>query len=178
MLKRVNRPSGEARKFALIALFFAVTAVAQTPSSGAAPACGPKDVSFDVKLDDSQHTLSSPELGKARVYFFHENGGDLVRLATKIGMDGGWVGANHGDSYFSVTVEPGEHHVCATFQYGRAGQQLELAHFTAEVGKLYYYRTRFFIAATMAHFDLDSLDSDEAKYLIASFPMSVSQPKK
>jgi hypothetical protein len=28
------------------------------------------NVSFDVKLDKSQHTLSRPEPGKATVYFF------------------------------------------------------------------------------------------------------------
>jgi hypothetical protein len=58
-----------------------------------------------------------------------------------------------------------------------------LAHFTAEPGKVYYFRTQFeagmtTLYPTPPHLDLDQLDSDQAKYLIASDPVSVSQPKK
>jgi hypothetical protein len=93
-------------------------------------------------------------------------------------MDGVWVGANHGNSYFSVSVEPGEHHVCATLQSSLVAQRVELAHFTAAVGKIYYYRTRLIMSRSMELLDLDSIDSDQGKYLIASFPLSVSAPKK
>ena len=50
----------------------------------------------------------------------------------KLAVDGAWVGANHGNSYFSVSVEPGEHHVCVTLQSSLVAQRVELAHFTAE----------------------------------------------
>ena len=59
---------------------------------------------------------------------------------------------------------------------------LALAHFTAEPGKVYYFRTRFHdsgrIGAAPPYVDIDPVDSDEARYLLASYPMSVSQPKK
>jgi len=50
-------------------------------------------------------------------------------------MDGAWVRANHGNSYFALSVEPGEHHVCVTLQSSLVAQRVELAHFTAEAEK-------------------------------------------
>jgi len=172
---------------ALVVVLFAVSALAQDQSAVAA-ACGPKDVHFDVKLDNSQHTLAQPEPGKARVYFIQDVG--AVRclggcLTTRIGLDGAWVGVNQHNSYFSVTVEPGEHHVCASppsrlspatsSQY--AGALLALAHFNAEAGKVYYFRTRTFGDQFQKLFDIDALDSDQAAYLVAYYPLGVSRPK-
>jgi hypothetical protein len=167
-------------KIALVALFFAASALAQDPSVITGAACGPANVDFKVKLDDTQHTLAQPEPGKARVYFLMD-AGTTIRLAyptAKIGMDGAWVGANHGNSYFSVSVEPGEHHLCATLQSSFIEPTVELAHFTAEAGKLYYYRTRIIGAEGVLFLELYPVDSDQARYLIAAFPLSVSTPKK
>src|ERR1700691_5978154 len=94
-------------KAAFITLLLVSSALAQVPSNGVASACGPGDASFAVKLDKTQHTLTQPDSGKALVYFIQENG------TARIGLDGTWVGANKNNSYFSVPVEPGEHHVCA-----------------------------------------------------------------
>jgi hypothetical protein len=168
-------------KIALIALLFAASAYAQQSSAGVASACGPKDVSFDVKLDHSQHTLAQPEPGKARVYFIQETGIKVtfgVYPTTSLGIDGAWVGAYKNDSYISVSVDPGEHHVCASLQALATGHQVELAHFTAEAGKIYYYRTRLILSQGQEYFELIPVDSDEARYLVASFPLSVSHPKK
>lgn len=93
-------------------------------------------------------------------------------------MNGAWVGANHGNSYFSVSVDPGEHHVCATLQSSVVDQRVELAHFTAEAGKIYYYRTRLVLSRNIELLELDPIDSDQAKYLISSYPLSISRPKK
>jgi hypothetical protein len=48
-----------------------------------------------------------------------------------MGLDGEWVGATQRNSYFSLSVDPGEHHVCAT----EGGQLFAFAHFTAEAEK-------------------------------------------
>ncbi len=96
----------------------------------------------------------------------------------KFAIDGAWVGANHGNSYFSVSVEPGEHHVCVTLQSSLVAQRVELAHFTAEADKVYYYRTRLIMSRSVELLELNSIDSDQGKYLIASFPLSLSSPKK
>jgi hypothetical protein len=162
-------------------ILFAASAFAQDQSAVAAAACGPKDTSFDVKLEKSQHTLEAPEAGKARVYFVQDIGvvsclGGCVTM--KMGMNGAWVGANQHNSYFSLSVEPGEHHLCANPQARfQAGRLVALVHFTAEAGKVYYFRTRLLGSENQLLFDFEPVDSDQGKHLIASYPLSVSHPK-
>jgi hypothetical protein len=124
--------------------------------------------------------LEQPEPGKARIYFFQDAGTTqtLGYPTVKIGIDGAWVGANHGNSYCSVSVAPGEHHVCVTLQSSLVAQRVELAHFTAEPDKGYYYRTRLVMSRSVELLELDAIDVDQAQYLIASFPLAASSPKK
>jgi hypothetical protein len=161
-------------KIALVALLFAASALAQDPAATLPAACGPMDTVFNAKLNKSQHTLAQPEAGKARIYFIH----DVSYPTVKLGMDGAWVGANHGNSYYSVSVEPGEHHLCVALQSSVLDQRVELAHLTAEAGKVYFYRTRLILSRYMELLELEPIDSDQGKYLITSFPLSVSTPKK
>ncbi|MFZ0773342.1 MAG: DUF2846 domain-containing protein [Candidatus Sulfotelmatobacter sp.] len=170
-------------KSALVLMLLAVSAFAQDHSPfvpGAA--CGPRGTTFGVKRDESQHALAQPEPGKALVYFVQDIG-ELSCLGscwtTKIGLDGAWVGANERNSYFSVSVEPGEHHVCANEQsrIARLSRLIAFTHFTAEAGKVYYFRTRVIASTSEELLDMDPLDSDEARYLIVSYPLSVSHPK-
>lgn len=174
-------------KHVLVILLFTVAALAQQGADAAA-ACGPTKTSFDIKLDDSQHTLSQPESGKALVYFIQDIGAVNCLgpcMKTRIGVDGGWVGAVQHNSYFSVSVDPGEHHVCARPQSRVAPETSEkyasvllaLAHFTAEAGKVYYFRTRSFSTQNQAIFDLERIDADQGRYLIAYYPLSVSRMK-
>lgn len=162
-------------------MFLAVSAIAQDkPALVAVAACGRNDVSFDVKRDQSQHALAQPEPGKALIYFVQDLGQThcIVHCVTvKIGLDGTWVGANQDNSYFSVSVEPGEHHVCANPQSRELRHLVGLAHFTAEVGKTYYLRTRLFGDQNQQLIDFGPIDSDQAGYFVASYPLSVSQPK-
>jgi hypothetical protein len=171
-----DRLEGEVMKCALIALLFAASAFAQAPSGAATSACGPKDASFDVKLDKIQHTLAQPDVGKALVYFIQEKGSDAFAVTTKIGIDGAWVGANKNSSYFAASIDPGEHHVCANVQSFR-GHPVGLAHFTAELGKVYYFDARVVYGeGSDLYFFLGAADSDQAMYLINSLPLSVSTP--
>jgi hypothetical protein len=88
------------------------------------------------------------------------------------------VGANKNSSYFAVSVGPGEHHVCASVQSNR-GHPLGLVHFTAEAGKVYYFNARIVYGEEAgANLFFGEVDSDQAKYLIAAFPLSVSDTKK
>ncbi|MFZ0772776.1 MAG: DUF2846 domain-containing protein [Candidatus Sulfotelmatobacter sp.] len=168
-------------KGALIALLLAASAFAQAPSGVATSACGPKSGSFQVTLDKSQHTLAEPEPGKALVYFIQEKGSDAFAVTTKIGIDGAWVGANKNSSYFAVSVEPGEHHVCTNVQSFR-GHPVGLVHFMAEAGKVYYFDARVVYGeGADLYFFLGAVDSDQARYLIDSLSLSVSTsptPKK
>ena len=169
-----NKHGGEVMKSALVVLFFAASALAQTPSGAATSACGPKDASFDVKLDKTQHTLAQPDPGKALVYFIQETGSSVFTARTRVGIDGVWVGANKNSSYFAVSVEPGGHHVCANVQ-SHWGHPLGLVHFTAETGKVYYFDGRVVYGeASDLYFFLAAADSDQARYLIGLLPLSVS----
>ena len=166
-------------KAALIPFVFVAftSAWATTPSLPPIPSsCGPKDAGFNVKLDKSQHSLTQPDAGQARIYFIREEYDVVSGSAIMFGIDGAWVGANHGTSYFSVSVDPGERHICVATQYrDREGEQLTvvLAHLQVEAGKTYFYRTRDY-----RYLQIDPIDSDEGKYLLTFFPLSVSSPKK
>jgi hypothetical protein len=168
----------------LAIILLAASAFAQGQPGPAVPAaCASRSENFDVKLDESQHALMPPEQGKARVYFIQDLGYVSCLggcLTTKIGLDGAWVGANQHNSYFSVSVEVGEHHLCANLQsrFAAVNRYFALAHFTAEAGKVYYFRTRSLGGNDNPVFDFDPVDSDQAEYLIAAYPLSVSHPKR
>jgi hypothetical protein len=182
-------------KAALVALLFAASAFAQDQAAitAAEATCGAKDVKFEAKQDSTQHPTPQPEPGKALVYVVLDLGQcsactshtsvfytDVEYALTKVGMDGAWVGANHGSSYFFFAADRGEHHLCINWQsrLDIRSRALAMASFTAEEGKVYYFRERIFPGAHDYSFDLDSINSDEGKYLVASSPLSVSHPKK
>jgi hypothetical protein len=167
-------------KIAFIVLCFAASAFAQKLPGTVPVACGPNDVDFKVKLNDAAPAVVQPGPGKALVYFIHDAGSGMVFAypTLKMGVDGAWVGANHGDSWFSVNVDPGEHHVCATLQSSIVEDRAEFVHFQAETGQVYYYRTRLVMSKEVELLELEPIDSDQGKYLIASYPLSVSRSKK
>lgn len=158
-------------KIVLVALLFAASALAQNPPDATLAVCGPMDIQFKIAQNKSQHTLLQPAPGKALVYFIQDTG------TARIGMDGAWVGANRGHSYFSVPVEPGEHHVCVKMDI-LTDHPVELLHFTAEAGQIYYFRARLIPLDSWKFLFLNAADSDEAKHLIASYALSLSHLKK
>jgi hypothetical protein len=178
IIDSVHTAEGKSLKIVIVVLLFAVSAVAQNSSAAAPAACGSMSVSYAVKLDGSQRTLAQPEPGKARLYFMQDSLGIGGAVVTMIGVDGAWVGANRNSSNFSVSVEAGEHHLCVNPKSMMAGRSVELAHFTAEAGKVYYFRTRTIVARDGVDLFLEQADSDEAASLIAAFPLSISHPKK
>ena len=168
----------------LAPIFFATPALAQDQAAVAAAeaACGPKGVMFDAKQDPAQHPVAQPEAGKAVVYIVQEMGevGCKGCALTKVGLDGAWVGANQGSSYFFFSTEPGEHHLCVNWQSRLEirSRAFAVANFMAEAGKIYYFRTRIFSGHADYSFDLDRVNSDQGKLLVASSAFGVSHPKK
>lgn len=146
-------------------------------------ACGSKSINFDVKLDDTQHELTQPNPQKALVYFIQDLGlistHDLLgAFTTKVGMDGAWIGAVQNYSYFSVYVAPGEHHFCVNPQsHFSPGREMEFAPLMAEAGRVYYFRIRQFSGYEGHGLEFDQTNRDQALYMIASYPQSVSKPK-
>ena len=169
------------RVMILVALL-AVSAFAQDQSADVRAACGPQDVNLAVKQDDSQHAVAQPQPGKALIYFVQETGSATCLLGPcvpRIGLDGAWVGAFKHNSYFAVSVDPGEHHACMNVQSPTPlGKLVAFAQVTVEAGKVYYLGTKASVRTSTTRLEIDPIDSDQAKYLIASSPLSVSQQKK
>jgi len=73
-----------------------------------------------------------------------------------VGLDGQWIGATNGNSYFYFSVDPGEHHLCTNWQgFSFLGKTRAAGalHFTAEPGGVYYFRAKD-IYVSDKYFDL------------------------
>jgi Protein of unknown function (DUF2846) len=168
-------------KSVIVIVLVAASSFAQSQSSAVAPACGPTDVNFAVKQNDSQQAPAQPEPGKALIYFVQETGaGNCVGVCvTRIGLDGEWIGAMKHNSYFSLSVDPGEHHACVNIQSRTPlGKVQAFARFNAEAGKVYYMGTKAIVRDNTTRLEIGPIDSDQGKHLVASLPTSVSQPSK
>ncbi len=157
------------------------------PQEGLAPACGPEDVNFEVKLDKTL-TLPKPAPGKALVYViqdsFYVTGCLKCPKIARVGLDGAWMGANQGLSWVSFPVTPGAHHLCADLQASKlvrpiVPQRISLTSFTAEPGNTYYFRVRLLYGeGGPPSVDLASVNADEGKLLVGSYYPASSKPKK
>ncbi len=131
-------------------LAVSLLALSMVPSARAqsVAACGQTEIKFEVKINSGAHTVPAPEAGKALVIFLQDDAqfNTRPRPTNKFGIDGAWAGATDGATYFYVSVDPGSHQLCAEWQsslllLGRK-PPTGLASFTAEAGKVYYYKAR------------------------------------
>jgi len=170
-------------------LFFLLVspALAQNKFADAAlaPSCGADDAKFDVKTLKNQHPVAQPDAQKALVYFIEDNSNynSILKPTIRVGLDGAWVGATHGSSYFYFSVAPGEHHLCASWQAADDSDQSRataLVHFSAEAGQAYYFRVKNHWNANNQGLDMDfePIDSDEGQLLSSTFSLSTFHPKK
>jgi len=170
---------------ALLLVLLPAPALAQATATATAASagCGDSAAKFDVKNDRHKHPLRQPAEGKALVYFLEDDSmfASVFKPTTRVGVDGSWVGATHGDSYFYFSVDPGEHHLCAGWQSEENwnfAHQAAAAHFTARAGDVFYFRVRnIYSKEWLASIDLEPVDSDEAVLLMSTFSFSSSRPK-
>lgn len=178
-----------------ILLFVTSTLLASNSVAQSAPGCGPATVKFDVKTEKARSKTPTPGPGKALVFFFQDdlNFNSRPRPTTRFGIDGTWAGATHADSYFFTYVDPGEHHICASWQpmimpSSPRMRTTAAAPLIAEDGKSYYFRARDVTKTenpfgkgdivSEAEVVLEPLNSDEAQVLVNTFSISSSHPKK
>jgi len=163
---------------AVFLLAVSAIAVAQARAQGT-PGCGTPKVEFEVSVDKSRHDIPAPGPGKALLVFLQgdlEGGGPK----TQFGVDGNWVGATGRKSYFYVSVDPGEVHVCSKLQTsmvpgnGSAAIVERALHFTAESGETYF----FGVDGLPTNYVLDQLDRDEVTLLMSSLGFATSHTKK
>ena len=146
----------------------------ETAVAAAEAACGPRDAMFEVRADVAQHPTPPPESGKALIYVAQRDG-----ISSKFGIDGKWVGANKGKTYFFVSIDPGEHHLCAIGHIGAGpGNWVALHHLRAAAGATYCYVPQISGSESWGlKFDLSQVDTDQGKYLVARAKFSTSRSK-
>jgi hypothetical protein len=145
--------------------------------------CGDDKVKFDVKTEKGQPAPARPAAGKAQIVFIESENQMVIPFhdaTVRFGMDGAWVGANYGDSYFALTVDPGVHHLCASWQsvLGSVKKNVDLTSFTAEPGQVYYFAAEVTVnSRSSITFGLSQWNEDEGKYRLKTWKLSTSKPK-
>jgi hypothetical protein len=111
--------------------------------------------------------------------------GPFMYATVRFGLDGIWAGANNNNSYFTVTVDPGVHHLCASWQstLRMLKKSIDVASFTAEPGKVYYFAANVKVIPTGDNsatydFGLSQLDDDEGQYRVKAWKLATSTPGK
>ena len=184
------------KKLALVVVMFAMAAWSQDNSAVQRQVgCGPDQARFDVERDAHSHPTGVPEPGKALVYVFGDSELDntalqIGGLITRVGVDGEWVGAYEHKSYTYFSIDPGEHRLCTSQQSSlksRRENNASAITFTAEGGKVYYFRTQP-SPTSLSHsaesrspngeVELATLDPAQAQLMIPRWAYSTSQPKK
>jgi hypothetical protein len=157
-------------------------AFAQTELAGA-PGCGTETTQFDVKTDKAQHPAQA-DTAKALVYVIEDDSdfGSFPKPTTRMGLDGAWVGATHGNSYFYASVDPGVHHLCANWQSSvllGKGRKTAAFHFTAEAGGVYYFEVKntYWLDHGNGSMSLEPVDSDQGQLLVNQFAPSTFHQK-
>jgi len=170
-----------------IVLVLAASAFAQnTTPVHTQTACGPLNAKFDAQGVAGQ-PAAQLQPGKALVYVaeeFRKVPNELGNPTLRVGIDGAWLGATRANSYLAFAVEPGEHHLCTSWQsrWPSLSKLAAFAAFTAEAGKVYYFRERITYStnggdATAMNLDLDPVNPDEGQFLVASYKPSTSHQK-
>ena len=125
----------------LLATTFAIFFTATYARAATWPAaCG--DVSEQFKVKTSKGTPPAPEADKALIVFVENLDDELTVIPTaRFGVDGHWVGATRGNSYYAVSVAPGEHKLCASQQGKSVAEKdnVDSATVHLQAGQTYYY---------------------------------------
>ena len=158
-------------------------------------ACGDEKVSFDIQLQKNTPSPVIPEAGKAQVIFIEKSekpptlgclsAGVSCNDVTRFGVDGVWVGATKGNSYLTITIEPGVHHLCAV-----VGKEVHAEPLTVEADHAYYFQVEYkaegrqFGTAKDPNYQVEKnvrfsmLNEDEGKFRVKASALSVATPKK
>ncbi len=164
-------------KIILAVILFSCAAMAQNDAAieKAKSTCGPGQVRFDVEGTDYPISIIHPASGKALVYVIAEG-----PITARIGLNGSWVGAVEGNSHLSFPVDPGEQHVCASWQsiFIKTNKLVGLSSFTAEAGKVYYFRVRVTVQGQNPILDMETINGDQGSYMVLKSKISESHVKK
>jgi hypothetical protein len=137
----------------------AAPAPAAKPAATAAPAtlagvdleakaCGPADEKFPTVTEKSLHPTPAAPADKGLVYIVRPSDSGS-RIQTRLGVNGMWVGANNGNNYFFVRLDPGLYYFCSQ------GQDRSALALNVEAGKTYYLQQTVTTGMTKSRSSLD-----------------------
>jgi hypothetical protein len=153
-------------------------------------ACGNDKVSFEIQLQKNPPAPAVPEAGKAQVFFVEKSekppaiGCLTCGNVTRFGVDGAWVGATKDNSYFSISLDPGTHHLCAVL-----GKEVDAEPLSVEADKTYYFQVEYKAEGTQygtadhpnyqvkKHVQFSMLNEDDGKYRVKVSALSTANPK-
>jgi len=179
----------KSRLFLLLLCASLIAAVQARAKTILPDACGDDSVKFAVSAKKDQPPPAPPPEGKAQIVLIENENmmiGTLMYATVRYGMDGAWVGANYSNSYFVVYVDPGVHHLCASWQSSLMFKKsIDVASVTAEAGKVYYFAANVKVTPTGGgasdqpnyDFGFSKLDDDEGKYRIKAWKLATWKTK-
>jgi hypothetical protein len=170
---------------------FSVVLASPTFASVLPDACGNDKVSFDIRLQKNPPAPPAADPGKGQVFFIEKSrkppaiiGCLDCNTMTRFGVDGAWVGATKDNSYFTISLDPGVHHLC-----GVRGKEIDAEPLTIEAGKSYYYQVEYKAEGTQygtpdhpnyqvkKNVAFSMLNEDDGKYRVKVSALSVATPK-
>jgi hypothetical protein len=107
--------------------------------------CGNDKAQFEVITTEAAPSTMKPETGKALMVFIETSlSGPRTwpAVSTRFAIDNIWVGANKNNSYFTVSVTPGDHLICSGRQGYRAKDWADSTPLFAEGGKVYFFESK------------------------------------
>jgi hypothetical protein len=130
------------KKLVAILSFFVCLGVGLEACCATLPdACGDNNARLNVLTQNRPATLPAPTPNAATLVFVQRNIRCVGCSISRVGLDGAWIGADKGNSYFSFAAVPGVHHVCAYWEapLARIENKLELTDLTTQAGQIYYF---------------------------------------
>jgi len=152
------------------------------------PGCGVDELKFDVSKSPLQ-PLTKPADGMALVVVLDRNdaGAAVIGGASRIGLDGKWLSATKGNTYTTLQVDPGVHHLCTKPQSILSGKKFLAVKLLAaatsidtKAGGVYYYQLVSVQLAheDMPHSELRLMEPDAGELLRSGYELSVAKPKQ
>lgn len=170
-------------KLAVLAFAVFLVAAIQAEASTLPDSCGNDKIKFEVKTQKDQPTPAAPEAGNAQIILIQSENhmvSPFHDATVRWGIDGAWVGADNGNSYFALAVAPGPHHVCANWQsaFKTLKKNVDLTSFTAEPGHVYYFQVDINVESQYSvSFAISQINGDKGRYLVKTSALSASKPK-
>ena len=170
-------------KQAMAAFFFCVlfALACQLRATTLPDACGNEKIKVDVAVQKPLSALPAANATTATLVFVQRLDEACIGCSVaRVGLDGTWIGADKGASFFSVTTAPGEHHVCVFWEApgAKIENRIGLTDFEAMVGQIYYFEIEIGPRSTgEIAMRLKPISEDMGEFLVSRSKQSVATLK-